>query len=73
MGTLPGSGDAAANPGDPTSWPTAASSLSWSSPPGSPALPKGHGMAEVSWRGNRVVLGPVEGEGGSQEWFTGQG
>lgn len=73
MGTLPGSGDAAANLGDPASWPTAATSLNWSRTPGSPALPTGYGRGEVSWRGSGVFLGPVEGEGRHQERPSGQG
>ena len=63
MDTLPGSGDAAANLGDPTSWPAVASSLNWSRTPVSPALPTGYGRDEVSGRGSRVVLGPVAGAG----------
>lgn len=62
VGTLPGSADAAANLGDPVSWPTAAPSLSWPSPPGSPALPAGLGRDEVSWRGSRGALCPVGAE-----------
>lgn len=53
----PGSGDAAANLGDPTSWPAVASSPNWSRTPVSPALPTGYGRDEVSGRGSRVVLG----------------
>lgn len=73
MGTVPGSGDAAASPGDPASWSTAASSLSWSSPSGSPALPTRHERSGASQRGSRVFLSPVEGEGMGQERLTGQG
>ena len=73
MDTLPGSGDAAANLGDPTSWPAVASSLNWSRTPVSPALPTGYGRDEVSGRGSRVVLGPVAGEGRHQERPAGQG
>ena len=71
MATVPGSEDAAANRGDLASWPTAASSLSWPSPPGSPDLPTGLGRGEVSWRGSEVVLGPVETERKGQERSTG--
>lgn len=73
MGTLPGSEDAAANLGDPASWPTALSSLSWSSSPGSPALPIGLERGAVSWRGRTVALIPVKAEGRGQKRSIGQG
>lgn len=68
---LPGIVDAAADPGDPASWSTAASSRSWSRPPGSPGLPRGHGRGEASWRGSRAGLGPVGRKGRGQTSLTG--
>lgn len=71
MDTLPGSGGAAANLGDPVSRSTTASSPSWSSPPGFPGVPRAHGRGEASWKGSRVFLGPVGGKGRGQARLSG--
>lgn len=65
MGILFGSGDVVVNFGDLILWFIVVFFLSWFSFFGFLVFLKGYGMVEVLWRGNRVVLGFVEGEGGS--------